>query len=99
MARIQRGDMLKHNTRWLRIVRKNLFRVFQQLPGERLVSQASFAKPRVWLVRLAKGRKAETSATWPESVDTYACKTRSVIWPPKSIVLDFGPKMDSDAIS
>ena len=47
MARRQRGDMLKHSPRWLQTVRKNLFRVFQQLsilPSEQLVSQASSAK-------------------------------------------------------
>ena len=50
------------------------------------------------LVRLAKNRKAETSATWPESVDTYACKTLSSSLQ-KALYWTFGPKMNSDAIS
>ena len=74
MARTQRGDMLQHNTRWLRTVRKtessNNFPFFQ--PNDRR---------RVWLVRLANDRKAETMQCYmvqrAERVDVHACKTLS----------------------
>ena len=74
MARTQRGDMLQHNTRWLRTVRKtessNNFPFFQ--PND---------LRRVWLVRLANDRKAETMQCYmaqrAERVDVHACKSLS----------------------
>ena len=74
MARTQCGDMLQHNTRWLRTVRKtessNNFPFFQ--PND---------LRRVWLVRLANDRKAETMQCYmvqrAERVDVHACKTLS----------------------
>ena len=91
MARTQRGDMLQHNTRWLRTVRKtessNNFPFFQ-LNDLR----------RVWLVRLANDRKAETMQCYmaqrTERVD-HACKTLSLA----SEKHCFGPKMVSEATS
>ena len=73
MARTQRGDMLQHNTRWLRTVRKtessNNFPFFQANNLQ-----------RVWLVRLANDQKAKTSghmAQQAERVDIYMCQTLS----------------------
>ena len=74
MARTQRGDVLQHNTRWLRTVRKtessNNFPFFQ--PND---------LRRVWLVRLANDRKAETMQCYmaqrAERVDVHACKSLS----------------------
>ena len=56
MARTQHGDMLQHNTRRMAAnsAKDRVFQQFSVLPTERS------AKTRVWLVRLANDRKAET---------------------------------------
>ena len=41
MACTQRGDVLKHTTRWLRTVRNNVFQQLSVFPSEQFVSQAS----------------------------------------------------------
>ena len=81
MACTQWGDMLKHNLRWLQTVRKNLFRVFQQLsilPSERLVLQASFAKGvTLEISERLESRNECYMAQWAERVDT-SCKKKTL---------------------
>ena len=71
----QRSNMLKHDTRWLRTVQKNLFRVFQQLsvlPSRWLVSQSSSVKGVA--CEISKW-KAAIWVQWAERVDIHVCKT------------------------
>ena len=91
--RYQIGPMLDErtlrNTRWLRTVRKYLFRVFNNFPFFRLVSQASSAKGAACeICEWSESRNQCYAAQCAERVDIHACKTlssglldRASFWP------------------
>ena len=81
MARTQRGDMLQHNTRWLRTVRK------AESSNNFPFSQAIYEGVACEISERSESRNQCYTEQRAERVDVHACKTlssglrRALFWP------------------